>query len=224
VEEKMGPYKRIHYRIDWVKLADLLGLQIALKGVPMEDDFDIFGEEDLRPPLKGMPEPSAPPLGGTESLAPPEMDDIPDTYAENHANGGVPSNTGAFAGAFSQDNHPTGCAGPAFAEPGAQQMNGKKLERSGMPTLSAEMKIKVYALVSGRSEEQVVRRFADNHIWNRSDSFGEPFTLERVAEKAREVLHGVQPLEAYVPYVETCIEDRREEMSDVERVVLERVA
>src|SRR5215208_536704 len=25
VEEKMGPYKRIHYRIDWVKLADLLG-------------------------------------------------------------------------------------------------------------------------------------------------------------------------------------------------------
>src|SRR5215217_9719647 len=32
VKEKMGPYKRIHYRIDWVKLADVLGLEIPLKG------------------------------------------------------------------------------------------------------------------------------------------------------------------------------------------------
>jgi len=55
VEEKMGPYKRIHYRIDWVKLADLLGLETPLKRVPMDDDFDVcdvFDEEDLRTPLK----------------------------------------------------------------------------------------------------------------------------------------------------------------------------
>jgi hypothetical protein len=120
VEEKMGPYKRIHYRIDWVKLAALLGLETPLKGVPMDDDFDDFDDfddEDLRTPLKGEPKPSDPPLGVAGSSDPPQMDDTPDTYAENSSNGGGPSNTGAFAGAFSQDNPPTGGAEPAKAEP-----------------------------------------------------------------------------------------------------------
>jgi hypothetical protein len=31
LEEKYGPYKRIHYRIDWVRLAELLS--IPLRGV-----------------------------------------------------------------------------------------------------------------------------------------------------------------------------------------------
>jgi hypothetical protein len=131
VEEKLGPYKRVHYRIDWVKLADLLGLETPLEGVPMDDDFDLFDdvidEEDLRPPLKGGPKPSAPPLEVAGSSAPPEMDDATDIYAENVANGGVPSNTGALAEAFSQDNHPTGCAEPAFAEPAPPKIN-KEIE------------------------------------------------------------------------------------------------
>ena len=126
VEEKMGPYKRIHYRIDWVKLAALLGLEIPLKGVPMHDDFDDFDEEDLRTPLKGVPKPTEPPLGVPGSSAPPEMDVAPDTYAENPANVRVPSNTGAYAGAFYQNNHPAGCAEPAFAEPAPPEINKKE--------------------------------------------------------------------------------------------------
>ena len=99
-----------------------------------------------------------------------------------------------------------------------------RLERRETPTLSGDMKVKVWTLVSGRAEEQVVRRFADNHIWNRRDSEGEPFTIERVAEKSREVLQGEEPLDAYVPWVERLIEDRREEMADAEKAVFEAVA
>jgi hypothetical protein len=150
VEEKMGPYKRIHYRIDWVKLAALLGLETPLKGVPIDDDFDDFDDfddEDLWTPLKGGPKPSDPPLGVAGSSAPPEMDAAPDTYAENPANVGVPSNTGALAVAFSQNNPPTGGAEPAFAEPAPPQINKDKEPKEGVAppkpdddTLLAEVK------------------------------------------------------------------------------------
>lgn len=127
VEEKMGPYKRVHYRVDWVALADVL--RTPLKGVPMEDDFDFFEdfeEEVLRPPLKGTPKPSDPPLGDADPSAPPQMDDAPDTYPENSPKGGVPSNTGAYAVAFSQDNPTAVAAEPTFAEPAAREINGKE--------------------------------------------------------------------------------------------------
>jgi hypothetical protein len=140
VEEKMGPYKRIHYRIDWVKLAALLGLETPLKGVPIDDDFDDFDDfddEDLWTPLKGGPKPSDPPLGVAGSSDPPQMDDTPDTYAENSSNGGVPSNTGALAVAFSQNNPPTGGAEPAKAEP-AQLLINKDEEQKEKQTLTTE--------------------------------------------------------------------------------------
>jgi hypothetical protein len=153
VEEKTGPYKRIHYRIDWVKLAALLGLETPLKGVPIDDgfdDFDDFGDfddEDLRTPLKGEPKPSDPPLGVADSSDPPQMDDTPDTYAENSSNGGVPSNTGALAVAFSQNNPPTGGAEPAKAEPAPLLINKDKEPKEGLAppkpddeTLLAEVK------------------------------------------------------------------------------------
>jgi hypothetical protein len=40
LEEKYGPYKRLHYRIDWVRLAELLS--IPLEGGPSYewDDFE----------------------------------------------------------------------------------------------------------------------------------------------------------------------------------------
>ena len=132
VEEKMGPYKRIHYRIDWVKLAALLGLETPLKGVPIDDDFDDFDDEDLWTPLKGGPKPSDPPLGVAGSSAPPEMDAAPDTYAENPANVGVPSNTGALAVAFSQNNPPTGGAEPAKAEPAPPLLNKDEEQKEGL--------------------------------------------------------------------------------------------
>lgn len=60
VVEKMGPYKRVHYRVDWVKLADLLDLETPLKWVPMDDGFDDLDDGALRTPLQGVPKPSDP--------------------------------------------------------------------------------------------------------------------------------------------------------------------
>jgi hypothetical protein len=236
VEEKMGPYKRIHYRIDWVKLAALLGLETPLKGVPMDDDFDDFDEEDLRTPLKGVPKPSAPPLGVAGSSAPAEMDAAPDTYAENPANEGVPSNTGAFAGAFSQDNSPLqGGAEPAFAEPAPPEMNKKEepqehdlsspistdkrhsqVSEPQKPKIAKEVEFKVWALIFGLPDETDVSRFAGHHIADRLDADSEAFTVERVAEKVREHLGRDEPLEAYIPFVHRCLEDKRAESEEVE--------
>jgi len=232
VKEKMGPYKRIHYRIDWVKLADVLGLEIPLKGVPM-DDFDAlddFDEEDLRTPLKRVPKPSDSPLGAAGSSAPPHTDDAPDIYAENPANGGGPSNIGAYAGAFSQDNHPTGCAEPAFAEPAPPKINKNEqpkeddlssqpntdkrhsqVAEAPKPQIAKEVEIRVWALIFGLPDETDVTRFADQHIADRVDADGEAVTVQRVAEKAREHLGRDEPLETYIPYVQRRLDDKRAE-------------
>lgn len=235
VEEKMGPYKRVHYRIDWVKLADLLGLETPLKRVPMDDDFDDLDEEDLRTPLKGTPKPSDPPLEVADSSAPPEMDDAPDIYAENPVNGGVPSNTEAFAGAFSQDNPPTGGAEPAFAEPAPPKINKEIEPQEGKlpplpdankrhsqapeppkPKISKEVGARVWALIFGLPDETDVTRFADHHIADRLDTDGEAFTVERLAEKVRDRLGRDEPLEAYIPFVQRCLDDKRAEGMQVE--------
>jgi hypothetical protein len=239
VEEKMGPYKRIHYRIDWVKLADLLGLETPLKGVPMDDDFDVFDdfdEENLRTPLKGVPKPSDPPLGAAGSSAPPEIDDAPDIYAENPANGGRPSNTGAYAGAFSQDNPPLqGGAEPALAEPAPPKISKREepqedvlpstldtdkrhsqAPESPKPKIAKEVEVKVWALIFGLPDETDVTRFADHCIADKLDADGEAFTVERVADKIREHLGSNEPLEAYVPFVQRCLDDKRTEVMQVE--------
>jgi hypothetical protein len=238
VVEKMGPYKRVHYRIDWVKLADLLGLEIPLKGVPMDDDFEDFydfDEEVLRTPPRGTPKPSDPPLEVADSSDPPPMDDTPDIYAENPSSGGVPTNTGTFPEAFPQDNSPLqGGAEPAIAEPAPPPIN-KEIEpqedylpslpdtdkrhsqvlEPPKPKISKEVEHKVYALIFGLPNETAVTRFADHYIECNVDADGEPFTVERVAEKAREHLGGDEPLEAYTPWVRRCLEDKRVDLMEV---------
>jgi hypothetical protein len=74
VTEKRGQYKRIHYRIDWVALADLL--LIPLKGVQIEewddDSLDCEEESNLTPP-RGVQFQSDPPKGGTVQSDPPQQ-------------------------------------------------------------------------------------------------------------------------------------------------------
>jgi hypothetical protein len=74
-----------------------------------------------------------------------------------------------------------------------------------------EAEVKVWALVFGLPNETDVTRFADHLIADKLDAEGEAFTVERVAEKAREHLGGDEPLEAYIPYVQRCIDDKRAE-------------
>jgi hypothetical protein len=123
VQEKLGPYKRIHYFIDWVALAELL--RIPLKGVPMDE----CETEGFRTPLKGVPKPSDPPLGVSDSSDPHSTGDTPDTYAGNPPTGGVPTNTGKYAGAFPQDNSALQAgAEPAKAEPAPQPINEEPID------------------------------------------------------------------------------------------------
>jgi hypothetical protein len=99
VAEKVGPYKRVHYRIDWVALAEVLDLRPPLEGAPSSDE----SEAVLRPPLKGASEPSAPPKGDTISSATPETGAPPDTHEENTQDGRGPSNTGDYTGDYLQE-------------------------------------------------------------------------------------------------------------------------
>jgi len=239
VEEKYGNYKRIEYQVDWVRLAELL--LIPLKGSQSydldefdNDDFDDLLEEPLYP-LKGGQSSTDAPKGGTVQNDTPRMDDTPDTYAENSSFGGVQSNAEEYAGDYLQDNTLLQRAPePAFAEPGATKIKKDKEQKESIeappstdkrhsqvaepptPKIAKEVEIKVWALIWGLPDETDVTRFADQHIVDRIDADGEAFTAERVAEKAREHLGRDEPLEAYIPYVQRCLDDKRAEGTQVE--------
>ena len=74
----------------------------------------------------------------------------------------------------------------------------------------------MWALIFGLPDETDVTRFADQHIADRIDADGGAFTVERVAEKAREHLGRDEPLEAYIPYVQRCLDVKRAEGMQVE--------
>jgi len=85
-----------------------------------------------------------------------------------------------------------------------------------MPKIAEEVEIKVWALIFGLPAETDVTRFADQHIVDRLAADGGAFTVERVAEKAREHLGRDEPLEAYIPYVQRCLDEKRAEGMQVE--------
>jgi hypothetical protein len=232
LEEKYGNYKRLHYRINWVRLAELLS--IPLKG-GQSDEWDAFEDDpfidELSEPLKGGQSSwDDTPKGGSNVIAPPRSGDNPDTYAENHLNGGGQTNAREYAGEYLQENSPLqGAPEPALAEPGAIEINRDKEQKEGVeappstnklhsqvdetqqPTLAREVEVKVWALIFGLPNETDVTRFADNHIAGKTDSNGESFTVERIAHKAREHTRGDEPLEAYEAYVERCLDEKRAE-------------
>ena len=232
VEEKYGNYKRIEYRVDWVRLAE--ELQISLKGGQSHvlDDFDddIFFDEPLEP-LQGVQSSwTDTPKGGTVKNDIPLMDDAPDTYAENFSQGGVQSNARNYAVDYIQDNSPLqGGAEPAFAEPAPPEINKEESKEGDMsplpdaakrhsqaaepprPSISKEVEFKVWAHIFGLPDETDATRFADRHIAGKVDANDETFTEERVAEQVRELLGGTEPLEAYIPFVQRCLQAKRAE-------------
>jgi hypothetical protein len=133
VEEKKGNYKRIHYCIDWVRLAELLS--IPLKGGQSYDwdnleDEDFFDEPLI--PLKGGQSQNDTPKGGSIENDPPQMEGTPDTYAENPSNGGGQTNARENAGEYLQDNSLLQrAAEPALAEPAAPEINRNEEPQEG---------------------------------------------------------------------------------------------
>jgi hypothetical protein len=139
------------------------------------------------------------------------------------------------AGGYVQENSPLqGAPEPAHAEPGATEINRDKEQKERIeaspstdkrhsqvadppkPKIAKEVEIKVWALIFGLPAETDVTRFADQHIVDRLDADGGAFTVERVAEKAREHLGRDEPLEAYIPYVQRCLDEKRAEGMQVE--------
>jgi hypothetical protein len=84
------------------------------------------------------------------------------------------------------------------------------------PRISKEREGQAWGLIFGLPDETDASRFADHHIAGKEDANGEPFTVERVAEKVRELLGGDESLEAYMPWVERCLDDKRAEAAAIE--------
>jgi hypothetical protein len=101
VTEKKGPHGRLHYRVDWVALAEVLSLSSVGEQTDelndWFDDFDLIDDED-----------SLSPVGEQGSLSPI---------------GGQP-NTGEYADDYLSENSTLQVAAePAFAEPAAPQID-----------------------------------------------------------------------------------------------------
>jgi hypothetical protein len=84
------------------------------------------------------------------------------------------------------------------------------------PEIAKEVEVRVWALIFGLPNETDVTRFADHYIAGEVDANGEAFTMERVAEKVRDLLGGDEPLEAYIPFLQRCLDDKRAEGMQVE--------
>jgi hypothetical protein len=236
VEEKYGNYKRVYYCVDWVRLAELLSIPVKGSRSYDLDDFENenFFDEPLYP-LKGDQSSSDSPLGGTVENDIPLINDEPNSYAENSTSGGVQSKARDYTVTCEQDNSllQSG-AEPAFAEPAPAEINRDKEQKEvteappptderhsqaaepPRPKISKEREVKAWGLIFGLPDETDASRFADHHIAGKEDSNGEPFTVERVAEKVRELCRGDEPLEAYMPWVERCLDDKRAEVAEIE--------
>jgi hypothetical protein len=218
VTEKKSNYGRIVYRVDWVALAKALSLDTSTVQTDEDlDDFDPFYDDAS---LDGI----------TVQGQSGHYSDESSLDAST-----VQANAGEYAGDYLQENTLLQRAPePASAEPGATEINKDKEQKEGLeappstdkrhsqaaeppkPKIAKEVEIKVWALIWGLPDETDVTRFADQHIADRIDADGEAFTVERVAEKAREYLGRDEPLEAYIPYVQRCLDDKRAEGTQVE--------
>jgi hypothetical protein len=237
LEEKYGNYKRLHYRIDWVRLAELLS--IPLKGSQSDDwapfEDDPFFDEPSEPLKGGQSSWSDTPKGGSIVMDTPQPNHTPDTYTKTSSFGGSQTNARDYTVTYEQDNSllQSG-AEPAFAEPAPTEINRDKEQKEvtetlpptderhsqaaepPRPKISKKREVKAWALIFGLPDETDASRFADHHIAGKEDSNGEPFTVERVAEKMRELLGGDEPLEAYMPWVQRCLDDKRAEAAEIE--------
>jgi hypothetical protein len=117
VTEKKGPYGRVHYRVEWVKLAQVLSLDgISDQTDDLDGWFDDFEEEIS---LDGISDQGQFGRHGDQS----SLDGI--SYQPN---------TGDNAGDYLQDTTLLQrAAEPAFAEPAAMDRNGKEEEFSSLP-------------------------------------------------------------------------------------------
>jgi hypothetical protein len=161
VTEKKGPHARLHYRVDWVALADVLSLS------PIGEQTQSVHQ------------------GEQSSLSPV----------------GEQANTEDYSSRLLSGNS-------------NYQFGGEPLSAASPPVeeISKEKKNKVYSILFGHNEAS---RLADKHVTGTANGNGAIPDAERVAAKAKELAGGSEPLEAYVAYVQLCLELKREELVGV---------
>jgi hypothetical protein len=218
VTEKKINYGRVDYRVDWVALAKALSLDTNT--VQTEEDLDDFD-----------------PFYDDASLDTNTVQGQFGRYSDESSLDAitVQAKAGEHAEEYVQKNSPLqGAPEPALAEPGPTEINEDKEQKEGIeappstdkrhsqvaeppkPRIAREVENQVYALIFGLPDKTDVTRFADQHIADKLDANSEAFTVERVAEKAREHLGRDEPLKAYIPYVQRCLDDKRAEGMQVE--------
>jgi hypothetical protein len=237
LDEKYGNYKRLYYRIDWIRLAELLSL--PLKGGQSYEwnDFedDDFLDEPLEPLKGGQSSWSDTPKGESIGIDTPQINDAPDSYAENPSVGGDQTNARDYTVDYEQDNSTLQAgAGSAKAGSAPPKINKEEPQEDYLssppdtderhsqvpappkPKIAKEVEVKVWALIFGLPDETDVSRLADHCIADKLDADGEAFTVERIVDKIREHLGSKEPLEAYVPFVQRCLDDKRTELMEIE--------
>lgn len=216
--EKKSNYVRIDYRVDWVALARALSLDVITVQADEDlDDFDFFDDDDSLDAITVQGQ-----FGHYSDQS--SLDAITEQ-----------PNAGVHAPNYEQNNYSLQrAAEPAFAEPAAPEINKeepKEVDLSSSPDdskrhsqiaeppkpeISREVQFRALGYIFGLPNETDATRFADHHIAGKVDADGEAFTVERVAEKVRELLGGDEPLEAYMPWVERCLKDKRDEATRIE--------
>jgi hypothetical protein len=91
-------------------------------------------------------------------------------------------------------------------------------QASAPPQLGAETKNKVWWTLTGGEGENDVTRSVDRYLEGGADVNGGSLTMERVAGKVQEHIGSDEPLEAFVPWVERCLEHMRMEREVAERI------
>lgn len=131
VVEIYGPYKRVHYRIDWLRLREVLdsGRLYPLKGGQSMTVPPKGGSVESDTP-KGESITTVPPKGESVATVPPQMDDTPLGNGENPLVEGGQSNTGTYAGKYVKNPHSRVLSGNSLLQSGE---NGLKSRPSPPP-------------------------------------------------------------------------------------------
>jgi len=86
------------------------------------------------------------------------------------------------------------------------------------PKLEPETKNRAWWILVGGEGENDVTRSADRYLSGGADANGEPLTVAQVAKEVQEYIGRDESLEAFVPWVERCLEDIRAQRAVAESV------
>jgi hypothetical protein len=210
IAEKKGAYKKIHYRPDWVRLADLLQCNCPMPEVDTTSEMEKSEEENgsRSTPLRARSQ--------NETF---KVSKSIDTL-------GVRSNSEDHAENQRTEDYALQASADASSSRSADaSINMEHLAPSGtqneitppqlLPGLDEWTKARVREMIVNMDRDDDVTRFSDHHLNGRADVYGEPFTVERVAEKLREHLDDKKSLKAYTPWVRRYLEERRVKRQEV---------